>query len=208
MGLMNKIFGNTRKPQGFIGKMMARGMNTGSHAALAKWALADLPLKNDAQVLDVGCGGGGNVGRLLEKCSKGHVTGVDYSEVSVAQSTAYNKVAISQGRCNIVEGDVAKLPFSDGAFDCVTAFETVYFWPSIVDSFREVRRVLRPDGCFMIVNEADGKATTGVNWDAIIEGMHTYSAEELTTHLTAAGFTDIKNCGDAQSHRLKLIARR
>ena len=33
MGILNKVFGNTRKPQGRIGKMMAKSMNSG-HAKM------------------------------------------------------------------------------------------------------------------------------------------------------------------------------
>ena len=35
MGLLSKIFSNTRKPEGFFGKMMVNGMNDGSQIALA-----------------------------------------------------------------------------------------------------------------------------------------------------------------------------
>ena len=32
MGLLSKIFSNTRKPEGFFGRMMVNGMNGGGHA--------------------------------------------------------------------------------------------------------------------------------------------------------------------------------
>lgn len=206
MGLMNKIFGNTRKPEGWMGKLMAKGMNVGGHAAMAKWALESLPVKADAEILDVGCGGGGNIGRLLEKCPQGHVTGIDYSKVSVEQSSKYNRKAIDNGRCRVLEGNVQALPFKDASFDCVTAFETVYFWPTIEDSFRQVLRVLRPGGSFMIVNETDGEDPAGLKWDAIVGGMHTYNRTELETHLTNAGFTDIAVTHDEKTHNLKVVS--
>ena len=34
MGLLSKIFGNTRKPEGFFGRLMVAEMNGSSHAAL------------------------------------------------------------------------------------------------------------------------------------------------------------------------------
>ena len=37
----------------------------------------------DARVLDCGCGGGANIKRLLKKCPRGIVKGIDYSPVSV-----------------------------------------------------------------------------------------------------------------------------
>ncbi len=206
MGLMKKFFGNARKPEGFLGKVMARGMNTGGHATMARWALGSLSMKADADILDVGCGGGGNIGRLLEKCPLGHVTGVDYSPVSVEQSSKYNQKAIDNGRCRVLEGNVQALPFADGSFDYVTAFETVYFWPTIEDSFRQVLRVLRPGGSFMIVNETDGEDPAGLKWDTIVGGMHTYNRTELETHLANAGFTDIAVSHDDKTHYLKLVA--
>ena len=39
MGLLSKIFSNTRKPEGFWGRMMVAGMNGGSHAAMASPAI-------------------------------------------------------------------------------------------------------------------------------------------------------------------------
>ena len=40
-----------------------------------------------------------------------------------------------------------------GSFDVVTAFETIYFWPDIEHCFNEVKKVLKPGGQFVIVNE-------------------------------------------------------
>jgi len=208
MGLMHKIFSNTRKPEGWIGKIMAKGMNSGGHAALANWALQSFNLTPDAHVLDVGCGGGANLRRLLDKCPTGTMTGVDYSPVSVSTSRKYNRQAILDGRCRVMEGNVANLPFSNNSFDAVTAFETVYFWPAIEDSFRQVWRVLRPEGHFMIVNEADGENGNGVKWDSIVGGMHTYTPDELERHLAAAGFTHIEVIRNRKNHWLCLKAQK
>ena len=122
---------NTRKPVGLGGKLMVKGMNSGAHAKLAAWGLDHLTIADDVKILNAGCGGGANVKRLLAKASKGHVTGFDYSEVSVEESKKVNRKGIDNGRCSIVQGDVSRLPFEDGTFDLVTAFETVYFWPDM-----------------------------------------------------------------------------
>ena len=65
MGLLGKIFSNTRKPEGFFGRMMVNGMNGGSHAAMANWALSSVQINDDDRILDVGCGGGANIVRQL-----------------------------------------------------------------------------------------------------------------------------------------------
>ena len=42
MGIIKRFFNQTRKPEGFLGSLMLRGMNSG-HAVLADWALSHLP---------------------------------------------------------------------------------------------------------------------------------------------------------------------
>lgn len=180
------FFENTRRPEGFGGKLMVSMMNLG-HAALAEWGLQHLAVPEGAAVLDCGCGGGANIKKLLEKAAQGSVKGIDYSEVSVEKSRSLNASAISAGRCEIMQANVAQLPFEDNSFDLVTAFETVYFWPELPACFREVGRVLRPGGTFFICNECDEDN----KWTDIVSGMKIYTADELTQLLTKAGFTDI-----------------
>ena len=206
MGILSKIFSNTRKPEGFFGRMMVNGMNGGGHARLAEWGLSHLTLTDDANVLDVGCGGGANVARLLKRCPQGTVTGIDYSPVSVKKSTEVNAAAITAGRCRVLEGNASALPFDDNSFDIVTAFETVYFWPDIEECFRGVRRILKEGGRFAIVNEDDGLTGNNEKWEKMIDGMHTYTPDELRMHLTAAGFRDIDVKIDDQHHWLTVMA--
>lgn len=89
------FFENTRKPQGFGGKLMTKMMNSG-HYRLSQWGFSNISVNPDAEVLDVGCGGGANIAVWLSKCRNGHVTGLDYSEVSVSESGKLNAAAIQQ----------------------------------------------------------------------------------------------------------------
>ena len=163
MGLLSKIFSNTRKPEGFWGRMMGRSL----HA---------------------------------------NVTGVDYSPVSVEKTRKVNADAIAEGRCKVLEASVASLPFKEDTFGMATAFETVYFWPEIEKSFAEVWRVLSPGGKFLIVNEDDGLSGNNEKWEKMIEGMHTYTPDELKTHLAAAGFRDITVHRNESKHWLCVTA--
>ncbi|MBP5721593.1 MAG: class I SAM-dependent methyltransferase [Bacteroidales bacterium] len=206
MGLLSKIFSNTRKPEGFWGRMMVAGMNGGSHAAMANWGLDFGSVPAVGEILDIGCGGGANLQRLMQRSVDSKVTGVDYSSVSVEKSKKVNAEAIANGRCQVLEASVALLPFKDETFSMATAFETVYFWPDIEKSFAEVRRVLVPGGKFLIVNEDDGLSGNNDKWEKMIEGMHTYTPDELKTHLSAAGFKDIAVKRDETKHWLAVIA--
>ena len=208
MGLLSKIFNNTRKPEGFWGKMMVAGMNGGSHAEMASWGLDFGNVPAEGGILDIGCGGGANLKRLMQRSLKGKVTGVDYSPVSVQKSAKVNAAAIKEGRCKVLSADVARLPFADNTFKMATAFETIYFWPNIEKSFAEVRRVLAPGGKFLIVNEDDGLSGNNEKWEKMIEGMHTYTPDELTKHLTAAGFQNITIHRNEPKHWLAVTAEK
>lgn len=185
------FFENTRKPVGVGGKIMVSMMNIG-HSAVARWGLRFLEVASDAKVLDCGCGGGANIRRLLKRSPGGTVTGIDYSAVSVEKTKKLNRVAIAAGRCTILQDDVANMRFADDGFDVVTAFETVYFWQNLPQCFHEIRRVLKPGGCFLICNESSGKTAWGKKWMDIIDGMTIYKDCELKTYLEQASFREIR----------------
>lgn len=185
------FFENTCKPTGFGGKLMVLMMNVG-HRALSGWGLRFLKLAPDARVLDCGCGGGANIRTLLKKCPRGIVKGIDYSAVSAEQARKRNADAIQAGRCAVWQGSVEQIIFASGWFDAVTAFETVYFWPDLPKSFREIRRVLRPGGTLLICNECSGDAPGDEAWTKKIAGMRIYPAAELQRLLEQAGFRRIQ----------------
>ena len=185
------FFQNTRKPEGFGGKIMVAMMNVG-HSAVARWGLQFLNAAPDAKVLDCGCGGGANMKTLLKLCPKGKVQGIDYAAVSVEKAQKVNASAIKAGRCAVQQASVAELPFEAEWFDVVTAFETVYFWPDLPQCFLEVWRVLKPGGIFLICNESNGDTDKDEKWTRIIGGMTIYKDTELEAYLEQAGFRDVQ----------------
>lgn len=191
MGLFKNYINQTRKPEGVLGKMMIKGMNSG-HAKMADWGMSHLQVTAPKEILDIGCGGGRNAAELLKRYSDSKVTAIDYSPLSVEQATAYNRDAISAGRCVVQQGDASSLALDDGVYDLATAFETIYFWPGLEKCFGEVFRVLKPGGCFMIVNESNGLDAGSKKFEKMIEGMKLYTAEEIEKALKSAGFSEVK----------------
>jgi SAM-dependent methyltransferase len=187
MGLLKRFFNQTRKPEGILGKLMVGGMNSG-HAAVADWGMAFLSDLQPQTILDVGCGGGRNIGALLDRFPAAAGTAVDYSPVSVEKSRQHNRSLIDARRCRVMQADVSTLPLETGTFDLVTAFETVYFWPGLPRCFAEVARVLKSGGAFLIVNESDGTDETSKKFESIIDGMVCYTAQDMEAALKAMGF--------------------
>ncbi len=111
----------------------------GEDIALLAGVLHDLPIHS--RVLDAGCGSGIPVAtQLLEA---GHdVAGLDLSsgQLSLARSNV--------ATCQLVQGDLVSLPFSNGAFDAVVSYYAIIHVPreEYEALFTEIHRVLRHDG--------------------------------------------------------------
>lgn len=207
MEFLNDFFNQTRKPEGFLGKLMARGMNVG-HAKLADWGISSLKGIEASGIIDLGCGGGRNAYELLKQYPKAALTLLDYSEVSIEMAKKTNRKAILAGRCCAVQGNVAALPFEADSFDLATAFETVYFWPGLEKCFSEVYRVLKPGGSFLICNESDGTDEVTIRYAKIIDGMAYYTVQQLQDALTAAGFSVIKADHHPEMPWITVLARK
>ena len=179
-----------RKPIGILGKIMVRKLNGERHAVLADWGFSHLKVSENADCLDCGCGGGANIRRLLGM-TKGRVYGADFSKVAVAETKKLNKSEVRSGRCQVFLADVKKLPFEEASFDIVTAFETIYYWEDLTGCFKEILRILRKGGVFMITNEAAGRIPENFEWEKQIPGLKIRTGEEIKTALESAGFGKI-----------------
>ena len=182
------IFDNMRKPKGKLGNLQLKSMNK-EHTPVALWGLKHLDIKPDDIILDVGCGGGININRMAKIAKK--VYGVDYSIESVKLSREVNQDYVNEGKVEVLEGNVASLPFEDDTFDIITAFETVYFWPDIEKSFGEVKRVLKPGGIFLIGTESNGADNLPMKISQKLIDMTVYNDEELTSFLQNNDYSEI-----------------
>ncbi|MBR7002264.1 MAG: class I SAM-dependent methyltransferase, partial [Neisseriaceae bacterium] len=155
------------------------------------WAMSLLDMSDATEIVDIGCGNGRDIRELSKRYANAHITGIDYSALSVEKSRKTNKTLIAQGRCAIEVGDVSALQLPANQFDLACAFETVYFWQDLVACFGNVRNILKSNGKFMIVLESDGQDKLTQWFQARIDGMNTYRIEELEQTLKDAGFSAV-----------------
>lgn len=192
MSEISKKINQCRKPSGEQGKQIADEMNE-SHFALTSWGLGKIFVAPNSIILDVGCGGGRTIHRMAAIASEGKVFGIDYSPDCVAWSRAYNVEPIKEGRVEVLQASVNKIPFEDNCFDIVTAVETVYFWPNFAECFKEIKRVLKPSGKFIIINEVyTSEAFRERNEAYAATGdMHIFAPEELKKLLEELQFSNV-----------------
>jgi ubiquinone/menaquinone biosynthesis C-methylase UbiE len=164
------------------------------HGALTAWGLKHVNIGPIDVILDVGCGGGKTVSRLAWLAVQGKVYGIDYSADMVKYSKEVNRKFIAKNRVEIVGGSVEKTGFPDDFFDLVTAIETYYFWPSLHDAFQEIKRVLKPKGKLLMINEMVEDGFYDVENAEMIKQtrVRLFPLQEIQNLLESAGFVDSK----------------
>ena len=187
MGLLQ----NFSKPRGVLGRVISLLMNYGEHAQLGRWGMSFVELPIQADILDLGCGGGGNLERWLECYPDAHVSGIDHSPVSVSIASGWNEKAISQDRCEVILSGVTKLPFRDASFDAISSFESIYFWSNMEKALAEAYRVLKPGGVLLLVvaRDKENKCCSLLNK---IHGARLYDEKEMKAYLENAGFLNFR----------------
>src|SRR5580698_12587 len=175
-----------QNPAGGMGRLVLRNMNS-RHSKVTDWGLSHASIGKQDIVLDVGCGGGRTVSRLAAIATHSKVYGIDHSTESVA---------IDIARLEVREASVSRLPFSDGAFDVITAVETHFWWTALPTDLREVFRVLKPGGRLIIIAEVykGSAAFTSKAVERYSEktGMALLSVEEHREMLTDGGYSDVQ----------------
>lgn len=149
--------------------------------------LASFP---DTQVLDLGCGAG-----HASFIAAGQVAGVTAYDLSSQMLDVVNAAAKEKGLTNVTtrQGYAESLPFAEGSFDVVISRYSAHHWHDVGQALREVKRVLKPGGIFIIMDVmAPGHPVRDI-WLQTVEALRdtshvrNYSSGEWLTWMTEAG---------------------
>jgi len=111
----------------------------------------DLKTYNPNGVLvDVGCGPGYLIEAMAKSLPQLHLVGVDIAQDMIKQATRNISSAETGVRVDFRQGNVQELPFEDSTVDFVVSTFSLHHWSQPEQALREIHRVLRPQGQFLI----------------------------------------------------------
>lgn len=129
--------------------------------------------RNDLQILDVGCGTGGNLPWLKKF---GLVYGLDFSRSAL-------DYAEQAGYCRLWQAGAEDMPLEDKQYDLVTALDVLEHVKNDSVALSEMCRVLKPGGYLLITVPAYGFLWS--NHDVVLHHFRRYSLSEILLKLRA-----------------------
>jgi SAM-dependent methyltransferase len=106
-------------------------------------ALSALEPLGGTRFLDLGSGVGWATALAVARGGVGNAIGLDFSETAISLAAQREK---PREQIAWVVGDGMTLPFGDATFDRVFSFGSMEHFPDVRQGFREMARVLTPDG--------------------------------------------------------------
>lgn len=138
-----------RRPEGWFGRLLAAWMAWETRKENDA-ALALLEIRPGDRVLEIGFGHGRSILAASKLTRGGLVAGVDFSPGMVAMARRRNRTLVDQGLIDLRQGDSLRLPYGNNSFDRAWSVHTVYFWDEPAAHMKEVRRVLKRGGRFVL----------------------------------------------------------
>lgn len=160
-------------------------------------------------LMDISCGTGEMLKLLSERYGdRLELHGVDFSEKSIA---AARKKLPDTVRLQI--GDVDALPMADACVDVALNMHSFHHYPHPVHALKEIRRILKDDGYFFLVeNNFKGLRRHYINFGIKLHGhfqgdIKMYSRKELNKMLKKSGFK-IMSREEIADHSVLYICRK
>lgn len=135
-------------------------------------------------VVEVGCGPGGGSAYLARTRHAASFTGIDLNVDMIAWCKAHHEAPNLQ----FLQGDAQDLPIESSSVDAVVNLESAHCYPSRLQFFEEVVRVLRPGGSFMFADFifAAGQSADGVSDELTKAGLIIGDRIDITDNVVAA----------------------
>jgi len=136
-------------PNGENGIQTAYSMNVANDNMIRN-AIAQIEIKDNSSLLEIGPGNGAHIKYLFEINSNIKYYGIDVSKLMVEEATKLNSEFTNSDKAVFEWTDGEKIVHPDTAFDSIFTTNTIYFWKNPEEYIKEIFRVLKPKGEFIL----------------------------------------------------------
>ena len=186
--------GQAAKPEGAVGRAMGWMMLRINGPINARTVEA-LEIGRGETVLEIGCGPGDAVARLVREGQARRIFAIDHAPEMDRAALKLNRAAVRDGLVDIREGSVSSMPFRDGSFDVVFGVNSVQFWPHLRLDLKEVLRVMKPGGRIVLAMRLT------------MEPRARRRVEMLLRALPKSGYVEVtEEIADARAFKVALIS--
>lgn len=154
-----------------------------------------MPIQKGDHVLEIGFGTGKLMYKLAKQVDQGLIEGIDFSTTMVSMAQKRNKKNIAKGKVKIIKGDFDSMPYEKERFSKVCSVNTIYFWPTPLQTATKISEILKPGGKLVLAFE-DIEQLKQRNLNPDI--FQLYSTDDIQDLLISAGFSD----------EIKMVSRR
>jgi ubiquinone/menaquinone biosynthesis C-methylase UbiE len=168
-----------------FGKTAAAYVSSTTHASgedLERLIAVAAPQPGE-RVLDLGCGVGHTLRRIAPLVA--FAAGAD---ATIEMMQAGRDTVVTAPNAAFAQSDATALPFADASFDLATCRLAAHHFTDVAAAFRDVRRVLRPGGRFVLV---DNYAPDDPALDMFINELETLRDASHVRNHTIAGWREL-----------------
>ena len=144
---VEQMFDNISHRYDFLNRLLSAGIDI-------QWRKKVVQMVADTRpqtILDVATGTGDLAIALAEKIPQAKITGFDLSAGMLEHGRKKVSAKNLSQRIDMIQGDAENMPFADNSFDAITVAFGVRNFENLDNGLREIYRVLKPGGIFVIL---------------------------------------------------------
>ena len=146
-----------------------------------------LPLKKDANALEIGPANTEHLSYLFQKAENLSYTGTYSSETGIKE--AFSIFETNGNPVDLIKITDNELDLPDNSFDCCFTANTIYLWPDPLKYLSESYRVLKPEGK-MNLAFVEKNFGAGLPWTQL--DFTFYEIDEVKSLFKQSGFANIE----------------
>ncbi|MCL1077529.1 class I SAM-dependent methyltransferase [Parashewanella spongiae] len=154
-------------------------------------SLFDIVPQYLSSALEIGCGYGNGVGLIRKHFFPESLTAVDY-DIEMVKATKARYA--DEKWLSVSQADASQLPFENNNFDLIFNFAVFHHIPDWQKAVKEVYRVLKPNGFFVVEDLYRLAITNPVSKRLFEHPQHNrFDHHQFLEHLTLCGFKLVKS---------------